>query len=71
MVVPKSYNAESLGFQPCRSICIRANLLSVLASIKLHNQPLLETHKINNVRTQQLLSSKLVSTQLTNAKMLP
>jgi len=46
-------------------------LLGVMPSIKLHNQPLLEAHEINDIPTQRLLPAKFVAMQLTEAKMLP
>ena len=43
----------------------------MLATIKLNNQPLVETEEINDVPPQRLLPTKPVPTKLTAADVLP
>lgn len=63
-MIPESQDAKALSFQPCRALGIRANLVGVLPSVKLHNQPLFETDEINNVGAQWLLPAEFLPFQL-------
>ncbi len=70
-MIPESQDAKPLGLQPCGALCIRDDLLPVLSSIDFDDQLPLKAYKINDVSAQHLLPSKLVSLQLSHAKVLP
>jgi len=58
VVVPKSENAKTLIAQPSIALGIIIRLLSVLSSVDLNHQSHFQTHKIDNIPSQRLLSAK-------------
>ena len=57
--------------QPSVTFRIIVRFVSVLPSIKFYNEPLLQTHKIDDVVTERLLAPKLVIVNLPQAEPLP
>jgi hypothetical protein len=70
-VIPKPKYSKALSSQPIVAFAIVIDLLDMLSTINLDDESLLQTDKINNVWTQRLLPTKLVTTELPQAKMAP
>jgi hypothetical protein len=70
-VIPKPKYSKGLSSQSILAFAIIVGLLSVLSTIDLDHDPLLQTCKVDDVVSQRLLPTKLVTTELPQAKMAP
>ena len=59
-IVPEPYDSKPIALKPhCPLLIGRPNArLIVLSAVELNNQPMLETHEVNNVRSDRLLPSE-------------
>jgi hypothetical protein len=71
IMVPKSYNLETLGYKPLCPDMIIILLNSMLTTIKFKNQFLFKADKINNIFSDGGLSSKFMAHNLTATDMAP
>jgi hypothetical protein len=71
VVVPKSQYPISLAFQPCIATAICELRFGVLATVKLEHQSCLETHNVDDISPDRLLTLEFVSTQSRRAQPCP
>lgn len=71
VVVPESQNDETLSAQPSIALFIVLLLLSMLSAINLDNQSPLQTHEIDDLPAQRLLTAEFTTLDLPVAKPLP
>jgi hypothetical protein len=63
-MIPEPKNPESLGPEPLRAFMVFFLFIRMLPAIDLYNHLLFEAHKVHDVRTDRLLSAKLVAIEL-------
>ena len=63
-MIPESQHAKTQPIQVIRPCSIFRRLLHMLTTIHLQNEPLFQTDEIDDVLTDDLLPSKLMSLQL-------
>jgi hypothetical protein len=62
IVIPKPQNPKILSFKiACARIIIRLTIFRMLPTIKLNNQPMFKTDKINNVLVDRHLPAELMA----------
>jgi len=71
IIIPESQNHETLTTKPVIAMAIVIRLLSMLPAVHFDNQPCFQTYKIDDVVSQRLLASELVTIDLPETKLLP
>lgn len=71
LMVPETQHSKACCLQKHLAPRIRLNLQSMVAAIKLNDQPSIETDKIDDVRSDGLLPAELESIQPAVAQLVP
>jgi len=71
--IPKSPDAEPLGFEICRSLVViyTGMLLCMLPAIELNDETNFEAHKVRNIRPDRILSPELEPCKSPSAHIAP
>ena len=70
-IIPKPYYPKSIRLQKSGSLGIACNLLRMLPAIQFHDQLLLDTNEINDIRGNGMLSPKLEPAEVAVFQMQP
>jgi hypothetical protein len=71
VIVPESQHTKAKRLKACRSFRIIVDLLSVLTTVHLDDQPMFQTHKINYVTIYRMLPVDFDARQTAISKQLP
>jgi len=71
LIIPESQHLKPSSSQVGVTIFINLSALNMLPAIHFHDQPGLQTHKIQNVITIRVLAPELPAIQLLTAQSLP
>ena len=71
VIIPKPDYSESSRLQPLSALTVIVGLFLMLSTVKLNDQSLLVTEKINDVPAYGFLTTELVAEHLMTAKVAP
>ncbi len=71
LIIPKPQNGKALRFQKCFTRCLIPGLFIVLATIEFDDQCLFQANKVNDIRTDGMLTTKLKCGKPFGPQMMP